>query len=154
MNSHVRDCLATIDEVLIPALTLPDPNDHHVLAAAIRSGSHVIVTHHRKDFPVEVLVQVDFDLARRCHVRKDGTGVSSPAREQELRPLSLQERLQLAAVATFLASASQDEITERLLVPLFQRLGLRVASAAACRRRYDVGSVTADLRSARHVLVL
>ncbi len=35
MNAHVRDCLVTGFEGLIPALTLPDPGDRHVLAAAI-----------------------------------------------------------------------------------------------------------------------
>lgn len=55
MNSHVRDCLVTNYEELIPALTLPDPDDRHVLAAAIRSGSDVIVTYNLKDFPADVL---------------------------------------------------------------------------------------------------
>jgi hypothetical protein len=35
MNGHVRDCLVIGYEVLIPELTLPDPDDRHVLAAAI-----------------------------------------------------------------------------------------------------------------------
>jgi predicted nucleic acid-binding protein len=55
MNSHVRDCLVTNFEDLIPALTLPDSKDRHVLAAAIRSGADVIVTYNLKDFPGEVL---------------------------------------------------------------------------------------------------
>ena len=37
MNAHVRDCLVADYEDLIPVLTLPDPDDRHVLAAAIRS---------------------------------------------------------------------------------------------------------------------
>lgn len=36
MNIHVRNCLVTSYEDLIPSLTLPDPDDRHVLAAAIR----------------------------------------------------------------------------------------------------------------------
>jgi predicted nucleic acid-binding protein len=51
MNSHVRDCLGEGYEKLIPALTLPDPNDRHVLAAAIRSSASIIVTYNLKDFP-------------------------------------------------------------------------------------------------------
>jgi len=30
MNAHVRDCLVTNYEDLIPVLTLPDPDDRHV----------------------------------------------------------------------------------------------------------------------------
>jgi len=42
-------------EELIESLTLPDPNDRHVLAAAIRSQAGVIVTYNLKDFPESVL---------------------------------------------------------------------------------------------------
>lgn len=44
MNAHVRDCLVTGYETLIEAVTLPDPDDRHVLAAAIRAGADLIVT--------------------------------------------------------------------------------------------------------------
>src|SRR5690349_1270660 len=33
MNAHIRDCLIVGYEEIIPTLSLPDPNDHHVLAA-------------------------------------------------------------------------------------------------------------------------
>jgi predicted nucleic acid-binding protein len=36
-------------------LTLPDADDRHVLAAAIRSSADVIVTFNLGDFPPEVL---------------------------------------------------------------------------------------------------
>src|SRR5712691_1990601 len=39
MNEAVRDCLVTGYEDLIASLSLPDPNDRHVLAAAIRAGA-------------------------------------------------------------------------------------------------------------------
>jgi predicted nucleic acid-binding protein len=53
MNSNVRDCLVGGYEKLIPALSLPDPDDRHVLAAAIRSSASVIVTYNLKDFPTK-----------------------------------------------------------------------------------------------------
>ena len=54
MNMHVRDCLVTGHETLIPTLSLPDPNDHHVLAAAIFTSASIIVTYNLKDFPVQI----------------------------------------------------------------------------------------------------
>ncbi|QNG45327.1 PIN domain-containing protein [Sphingobium yanoikuyae] len=42
-------------EGLIPALELPDANDRHVLATAIRAGAEHIVTENLKDFPDEAL---------------------------------------------------------------------------------------------------
>lgn len=55
MNTTVRDCLVTDYESLIPTLTLPDKDDRHVLAAAIKGRVDVIVTFNLKDFPDAVL---------------------------------------------------------------------------------------------------
>ncbi len=44
MDEHVPDCLVTGYEPLIPSLSLPDPDDRHVLAAAIHRGAGQIVT--------------------------------------------------------------------------------------------------------------
>ena len=55
MCQAVPDCLVAVDESLIDGLELPDPDDRHVLAAAIRSGSQVIVTENLRDSPTEVL---------------------------------------------------------------------------------------------------
>lgn len=44
MNKHVLDSLVTGYHELIPVLKLPDPDDRHVLAAAIRAKASVIVT--------------------------------------------------------------------------------------------------------------
>jgi hypothetical protein len=51
MNSAVPDCRITGFEDLIEGLSLPDPDDRHVLAAAIRVGAQTIVTFNLKDFP-------------------------------------------------------------------------------------------------------
>jgi hypothetical protein len=57
MNAHVSDCLVTDYEDLIPSLTLPDPDDRHVLAAAIRARADLIVTFNLADFPSDALVR-------------------------------------------------------------------------------------------------
>lgn len=51
MDRATRDSLVSGYEPLIPALTLPDPDDRHVLAAAIVGRCDVIVTQNLKDFP-------------------------------------------------------------------------------------------------------
>ena len=55
MNLHAEDCLVTGFEGLIQSLELTDPDDRHVLAAAISSGAKVIVTRNLKDFPQDKL---------------------------------------------------------------------------------------------------
>ncbi len=55
MNAHVVDCIVTGYESLIPSLILPDLDDRHVLAAAIRCGASIIVTSNLKDFPEDAL---------------------------------------------------------------------------------------------------
>lgn len=55
MVEAVRDCLVTGYERLIDSVDLPDPDDRHVLAAAIRAGAQVIVTANSRDFPADRL---------------------------------------------------------------------------------------------------
>ncbi|MFV2060266.1 MAG: putative toxin-antitoxin system toxin component, PIN family [Gammaproteobacteria bacterium] len=55
MNEHIKDCLVENYEFIIKSVTLPDPDDRHVLAAAIISNADVIVTENLKDFPVSEL---------------------------------------------------------------------------------------------------
>jgi len=55
MDENVLDCLVTGYESLIPSLSLPDLNDRHILAAAIRCGANSIVTFNTKDFPTRSL---------------------------------------------------------------------------------------------------
>jgi predicted nucleic acid-binding protein len=57
MNESTLDCLITGYEDLIEGLQLPDPDDRHVLAAAIRAQAGVIVTFNLNDFPSDYLAQ-------------------------------------------------------------------------------------------------
>jgi predicted nucleic acid-binding protein len=55
MGTAVRDWKVTGYEPLIDALKLPDPDDRHVLAAAIRAGAQMIVTANLRHFPADAL---------------------------------------------------------------------------------------------------
>lgn len=55
MNDAIRDVTVTGYEHLIDQLDLPDPDDRHVLAAAIHAEAQVIVTRNLRDFPTEKL---------------------------------------------------------------------------------------------------
>lgn len=55
MDTHIKDAKVTGFEELIDTLDLPDPDDRHVLAAAIRCGANALVTYNLKDFPLTAL---------------------------------------------------------------------------------------------------
>jgi len=59
MNQAVMDSVVMGYEAIIPGLTLPDADDCHVLAAAIKGNAEVIVTFNLKDFPAETLDEYD-----------------------------------------------------------------------------------------------
>lgn len=61
MDASVRDAKVFGYENLIEALVLPDPDDRHVLAAAIKSGANAIITFNLKDFPGDVLAKYDIE---------------------------------------------------------------------------------------------
>jgi hypothetical protein len=68
------------------------------------------------------------DETDRCHIRSTGTGVSTAGMAQPNRPLSQDELSQRRRLATFLDQATEDQFTERVLIPLFQRLGFHRVS--------------------------
>jgi len=55
MNQHIHDGLIEGYGHLIPSLKLPDPDDRHVLAAALYSSASIILTYNLKDFPAKSL---------------------------------------------------------------------------------------------------
>ena len=55
MQREFPDALVTGFERFIKGLDLPDPDDRHVLAAAIRCGAEHIVTENLRDFPSATL---------------------------------------------------------------------------------------------------
>jgi predicted nucleic acid-binding protein len=59
MDASVPEACVSAYAALVPCLSLPDPNDRHVLAAAIRAKAQVIVTFNESDFPAETLAGFD-----------------------------------------------------------------------------------------------
>ena len=55
MNESVADCLVTGYEPFIGTVELPDPNDRHVVACAIKAQAQTIVTENLSDFPHDAL---------------------------------------------------------------------------------------------------
>ena len=62
MRDAVADCLIFDYEPFIASLQLPDENDRHVLAAAIRGNADTIVSLNIKDFPVDILSKFDIEM--------------------------------------------------------------------------------------------
>lgn len=94
MNDAIEDVEVSGYKPLIDSVILPDPNDRHVVAAAIKAGAQAIVTFNRKDFPqpalqafdMEALSPDDFaldllDLKRSCVeevIRSQAAALRSP----------------------------------------------------------------------------
>jgi predicted nucleic acid-binding protein len=55
METAFPDALVENWEPLLPTIHIPDPNDRHVVAAAVVGRADVIVTENRKDFPAAEL---------------------------------------------------------------------------------------------------
>ena len=62
MNQATRDCLVTGYETLISSLELPDPQDRHVLAAAIVGRCDVIVTFNLRNFPETAVTPFEIEV--------------------------------------------------------------------------------------------
>jgi predicted nucleic acid-binding protein len=61
MNAALLDANVTDYASYIGAVTLPDPNDRHVVAAAIKGRADAIVTFNLGDFPATVLAPFNIE---------------------------------------------------------------------------------------------
>ena len=62
MNTALPDARVTGHEPLIESFELPDPDDRHVLAAAVRIGAQAIVTFNLDDFPAAALEPLGIEV--------------------------------------------------------------------------------------------
>lgn len=64
MNLAFPDANVENFEELIPSLKLPDKDDRHVVACAIRCNADLIVTFNSKDFPTNELSKYDIEVQK------------------------------------------------------------------------------------------
>ncbi len=64
MNRAFEEGMVTGWEPLVSGITLPDPDDRHVVAAAIRAGAEHIVTENLRDFPPTMLEPLGLEPVR------------------------------------------------------------------------------------------
>ncbi len=75
MDERAQDAVVTGYEALIATpLMLPDPDDRHVLAAAIVGRADVIVTRNLRDFPDAALAPYAIEAQ---HTGRDSSAASS-----------------------------------------------------------------------------
>jgi predicted nucleic acid-binding protein len=123
MCHAIEDCLVEDYSHLISALDLPDPNDHHVLAAAIVGKARVIVTYNVRDFPESALAPY-------------GIEVKSPDRFL-LETMEMDPGRFVAAVARLHARLRNPPKTLAELVDDFDRTGL-IRTASNLREAFNL----------------
>jgi predicted nucleic acid-binding protein len=110
MDHSVEDSLVTGYEGLIETILLPDPDDRHVLAAAIVARADVIVTRNLRDFPADALVPYNIEAQHpdefvRHMIDLGPVAVADAVRDQQARLV-------------------KPPVTMNELLALFERLGL------------------------------
>lgn len=115
MEQAIPDCLVLGYEHLIDGLQLPDPDDRHVLAAAIAGHADAIITWNEKDFPVEALDPF-------------GLEVQTPD-EFVLNQIMLRAPVALTAIKNMRQRWERPEVTAIGLVELLEKRGLPQTAA-------------------------
>ncbi len=75
------------------------------------------------------------DNARKCHIRNTGTGAVSALQPNRPRPLTTIEIEQRQRIIAYFDLASEDDFTEKVLVPFFQRQGFHRVNAAGHKEK-------------------
>jgi hypothetical protein len=121
MTEAVPDCLVGGYEELIEGIDLPDPDDRHVVAAAIRCGAQVIVTFNLDDFPADRLDRYNLE--------------GQHPDDFVLNSLDLSPGMVVRAIEEQLASLRKPPVDLRALLDTLRSLGL-VQSVARLRELF------------------
>lgn len=115
----VPDCLVEGFEEIESCVQLPDPDDRHVVAAAIRANAQVIVTFNTKDFPADELAKWDIEAKHPDDFVLDLFHIDAIVAHQ--------------VVSDIAAATKNPPLTVADVVDQLERNGLPI-SAAALRR--------------------
>ena len=105
MDEAFDDASVDVWPDMYSSIELPDPDDRHVLAAAIQGRADLIVTNNLKDFPQEVLGH--FDLSTQ-------TPDEFFLNQLDLDPQQVMLVIQAQAKATENPVVTEEEILEKL----------------------------------------
>ena len=109
-NAAFPDALVTNYESLIKYLDLPDLKDRHVLAAAIKTNAHLIVTNNLKDFPSITL---------------DAQGLSAKSADDFLTDIiDLNQEVVLEAFLKMVFNRTYPDMDEYMVLDSLRRNGL------------------------------
>jgi predicted nucleic acid-binding protein len=112
MNTAVRDCLVLGYEPLIEGLKLPDLDDRHVLAAAIKAGAQVIVTRNIKDFPASDLEPWEIEAKSPDAFVLDQVGINVRAVAASVRQIADSRTNPPESVEDILSQLERDGLVE------------------------------------------
>nr|WP_281272964.1 PIN domain-containing protein [Salinisphaera halophila] len=116
MNEAIPDSVVTHYEPLIEGLELPDPNDRHVLAAAIKAGAQTIVPFNLKDFPAKHLEPYDIEAVHpdafieyQMTLREGAVVTAAKAQRDTLKkpPISADQLLETLAAQGLVVTAER-----------------------------------------------
>ena len=123
MIASIRDCMVNEYEPLIDSLKLPDPDDRHVLAAAMKARAHVIVTDNLRDFPAEDLSAWDIEPKSADEFIADQVGLDKDLVWRCVEDIAGSWRNPPASAADVLASLERCGLTQSVAALRSARTG-------------------------------
>lgn len=104
MNEAFEDACVFGWEVLEASVVLPDIDDRHVVACAVRAGADAILTENSKDFPASTLAPLGIELVTDTRTHGKYTDI---VRQNPPKPISdVARRPRLTVMALSLTSST------------------------------------------------